>query len=146
MSELRLRERCLFSPALFNVCHGAMLKDFRIRRERTEEAAERTPGILSASAVDGRLTKRGVLRTQDFGGRSLGQSKRHRVIGDVMFADDTASASFLDEAMAAENKVALTMHDWEERINRWKAERLTLSAPGRRVYCVWSQSGVDKER
>ena len=80
------------------------------------------PGILWRYRVDGQLQKRG----------SAKQATRdtwETVLGDIEFADDTATIATETEFAAADQILEQTFQDWGEKINRKKTETLRLK-PG----------------
>ena len=99
-----------------------MLQDFRQRRKRKAEQAGLEPGIKWKFKIDDRLS-RGIIERQ-----SQRQCLYTR-IGDLEFADDTATIAYTPEARLADKVLEETFTDWNEKLNRGKTETLTLQ-PG----------------
>ena len=76
-----LKEGCPSSPPLFNLCHQAVLQDYRVRRTQQASSAGVQPGILWRYRVDGQLQKRGSAKqaTRDTWETVLGdiECRRH---------------------------------------------------------------------
>ena len=86
-----LKEGCPSTPPLFNICHQAVLQDFRQRRKRRAEQAGLPPGIQWKIKFDDRLSRGAIER------RSTRQVQYTR-LGGLEFADDTATSALNNQA------------------------------------------------
>ena len=123
-----LKEGCPTSPPLFNLYHQAVLQDFRNRRKRKADQAGLHAGIPWRFRIDEKLVRRNAekLMTKNF---------QVTVIGDIEFADDTATIATQAESGQADRLLEATFTDWGEKLNREKTELLQLqpnTAPERR--------------
>lgn len=140
-----LREGCPSSPTLFNIYHDTVMEDFRARRGKAAKRKGCNPGLEWHYKVDGRLFKRARLRSTEEnkkGGTHMPEGKgfasevRKTIIGDVMFADDTAILGREEETEVAETILLQTMSDWEQKLHPDKTEKLRISGKGREPYDV----------
>ena len=124
-----LREGCPSSPPLFNIYHDAVMKDFRARRKRKASEMDMEPGLPWNVKVDGKLARTARHKVS-------GDEVKKTVLGDIMFADDTAIIGIEDEVHIAEKILEETMKDWDEKVNALKTERLRMSGQGRNEWDV----------
>ena len=124
--ERGLREGCLSSPVLFNICHAAVMLDFRARRKEAAALGHMDEGIDWVAQVDG-----GLFRPRS--SRKRGRCQLRTVLGDVEFADDTVTCSAASFALAVEQLFDETLSDWSQRRNVGKTERLLVVPNAPRV-------------
>ena len=112
-----LKEGCPSSPPLFNVSHAAVMKDYRARRTREASRQGLTPGVTWKAHVGGQFQTTGQVVTAQ-------QNTATVVLGDIEFADDTATLATADEHQTADRLLEETFTDWGEKISRAKTESL----------------------
>ncbi|CAJ1328949.1 unnamed protein product, partial [Effrenium voratum] len=114
-----LKECCPSSPPLFNVYHAAVMADYRTRRSRAAEETGAQPGIQWKTKITGQFTKRQACLNSN-------RQIRQDILGDIQFADDTATFAQESEAIAADSTLETTFTDWGEKLNRNKTETLRI--------------------
>ena len=114
-----LKEGCPSSPPLFNVYHAAVMADYRTRRSRAAEETGAQPGIQWKTKITGQFTKRQACLNSN-------RQIRQDILGDIQFADDTATFAQESEAVAADSMLETTFTDWGEKLNRNKTETLRI--------------------
>ena len=137
--ERGLREGCPSSPVLFNIYHDAVMEDFRTRRGISALEQGQVPGLEWEYKVDGRLTKRHIVRAQ------AGTETATVVLGDFGYADDTGIVGTAEEVPRAERLFGEVLRDWEETLHPDKTEGLRISGAGRQatdVRCLGEGSEV----
>ena len=137
--ERGLREGCPSSPVLFNIYHAAVMTDFRARRKEAASLGQMDEGIDWVAQVDG-----GLFRPRS--SRKRGRCQLRTVIGDVEFADDTVTCSVASFAPAVEQLFDDTLHDWSQRRNVGKTERLLVVPTAPRVQAGTPEMGCVEAR
>ena len=137
--ERGLREGCPSSPVLFNIYHAAVMMDFRARRKEAASMGEMDEGIAWVAQVDG-----GLFRPRS--SRKRGRCQLKTVLGDVEFADDTVTCSTASFAPAVEQLFDDTLHDWSQRRNVGKTERLLVVPNAPRVQVGVSEPSCAEAR
>ena len=100
----------------------AVMMDFRARRKDAAAAGEMDEGIAWVAQVDG-----GLFRSRAH--RKRQRSQLFAVLGDVEFADDTVTCASASYAPVVEQLFDATLHDWSQRRNAHKTERLLVGVP-----------------
>ncbi|CAJ1389406.1 unnamed protein product [Effrenium voratum] len=124
-----LKEGCPSSPPLFNVYHAAVMKDYRVRRTREASRQGLTPGVTWKAHVGGQFQTTGQVVTAQRNTATV-------VLGDIEFADDTATLATADEHQTADRLLEETFTDWGEKINRAKTESLISTLARRQKSAV----------
>ena len=127
LPERGLREGCPSSPTLFNCFHNAVLIDFKKRRALEAESNGMIPGLPWTVMVDGKLMRENqerVAKRNDLKERTM-----EVVIGEVVFADDTAIFGDEREIVVADQLWKETTADWDEKLNEGKTETMVV-VPG----------------
>ncbi|CAE7513563.1 rnhA, partial [Symbiodinium pilosum] len=92
-----------------------------------QKAYPRVPGLEWEYKVDGRLTKRHIVRAQ------AGTETATVVLGDFGYADDTGIVGTAEEVPRSERLFGEVLRDWEETLHPDKTEGLRISGSGRQA-------------